>query len=317
MIPFRTTLLLVVLLCIACSETPSPPAVFNTLGEMAGEVTHNSIILQSRITASDSLEQNDIPGAKGVARFEWSEYEDFSRPKTTPWIKARHQNDFVIKTKLVGLSPGKNHFYRLVYGHDTLTTYKGPIRKFRTLPGKQSEKALDFIVTSCFNYHRFHFGTLNKPNSEYKGEDKAMGYPGLEIVTSLNPDFVVFTGDNVYYDTPQTDSLRAKTRTQLRQKWYEQFAQSRFRELFSQTATYWEKDDHDHRFNDSDTLTDFSPSSRLKNKYRADSIAYTQPSHQLGVEIFREQVPVVDPTDSGAVTYRTHRMNKHLQIWFT
>ena len=31
--------------------------------------------------------------------------------------------------------------------------------------------------------------------------------------------------------------------------------------------------------------------------------------------MFREQLPVTDPADSGAVTYRTHRLNKDLQIW--
>jgi len=38
-------------------------------------------------------------------------------------------------------------------------------------------------------------------------------------------------------------------------KWHEQFVQPRFIELFSQVPTYWEKDDHDHRFNDCDPHT--------------------------------------------------------------
>jgi alkaline phosphatase D len=62
--------------------------------------------------------------------------------------------------------------------------------------------------------------------------------------------------------------------------------------------TYWLKDDHDHRVNDSDATGDYAP------------------SHELGIATFREQVPVVNPNDSKAVTYRTHRMGRDLQLWF-
>jgi alkaline phosphatase D len=39
------------------------------------------------------------------------------------------------------------------------------------------------------------------------------------------------------------------------------------------------------------------------------------PSTDLGITTFREQVPVVDPTTPDAKTYRTYRVNQHLQIW--
>ena len=39
-------------------------------------------------------------------------------------------------------------------------------------------------------------------------------------------------------------------------------------------------------------------------------------THALGVEMFREQVPVVDPDDRVAPTYRTHRLNANVQLWF-
>jgi alkaline phosphatase/alkaline phosphatase D len=39
----------------------------------------------------------------------------------------------------------------------------------------------------------------------------------------------------------------------------------------------------------------------------------------LGIDVFREQVPIVDPTvdstDESAVTYRTHRIGQLVQIW--
>jgi alkaline phosphatase/alkaline phosphatase D len=69
--------------------------------------------------------------------------------------------------------------------------------------------------------------------------------------------------------------------------------------LFSQVPTYWEKDDHDHRYNDSDTTGD------------------QPPSNELGIQTFLEQVPVVDPEEPDPITYRTIRVNKLLQIWLT
>jgi alkaline phosphatase/alkaline phosphatase D len=73
--------------------------------------------------------------------------------------------------------------------------------------------------------------------------------------------------------------------------------QQRFVKLFRHVPTYWEKDDHDHRYNDCDRAGD-----RL-------------PSNELGIATFREQVPVVDLNDPNAKTYRTFRVSRDLQIW--
>jgi alkaline phosphatase/alkaline phosphatase D len=107
-------------------------------------------------------------------------------------------------------------------------------------------------------------------------------------------DFFVGTGDNVYYDGRV---FRATSQSELRRKWHEQLVQSRYVELFRNVPTYWEKDDHDHRYNDCDCSGDREPSS------------------DLGIATFREQVPVVDPSDPEARTYRTFRVSRDLQIW--
>ncbi len=318
MIAYKKIIPLLSILYIGCSDnTLMKQDIFNAQGEIAGEVTQNSVILQSRLTANDTLINGDIPGKNGIARFEWSENEDFSDSKTTRWLNSTEENDFIIKTRIANLIEGTKYHYRLRYGKDTINTFLGNTRSFRTLPHSKSDQPVDFIVTSCFNYYRFHYGRLDDPNAGYQGEDRHLGYPGLSTITSLNPDFVVFTGDNVYYDTPQTESLRAKTQSELRKKWHEQFIQPRFIELFSKTATYWEKDDHDHRFNDSDTITNFVRLAHLMANSNIDSTGLDEPSHQLGIKTFREQVPVIDPENPDAVTYRTYRINKHLQIWFT
>ena len=55
--------------------------VHQAQGEFAGEVTASSALLQSRLTAipGPALDADgDVPGAAGVACFEWSEAADFA-----------------------------------------------------------------------------------------------------------------------------------------------------------------------------------------------------------------------------------------------
>jgi alkaline phosphatase D len=214
---------------------------------------------------------------------------------TTPWLKADPEDDYVVKTKVTGLEPNTRYCYRLVFGEDAEHAQQGPARTFRTLPGREAVARTSFVVVTGMNYASFHRGRQAKPETGYQGPDKQLGYPALATMLEVKPDFFVGTGDNVYYDSPSKG--RAQTAAQMRKKWHEQFVQPRYVELFARVPTYWEKDDHDHRYNDNDNTGDKPPSS------------------ELGIRIFREQVPVVDPKDPDAVTYRTFRPSRLLQIW--
>ena len=262
-------------------------------------MTTRSAILQSRLTVGEVPFEGDVPGSPGVARFELSTSPDFDNAFNTDWIDAVADNDFVVKTLAEDLAPATRYYYRLQYGETTGTSVNGPQRSFRTLDGPEVESEVRFVVTSCMNYTPFQV--------YYEGSDRHLGYPGLETILARRPAFVVFTGDNVYYDVPSLKASTpepyrrpaAKTRAELRAKWHEQLVQPRFVELFASVPTYWEKDDHDYRYNDSDNTGD------------------VEPSPELGRRMFREQVPIVDPRDPDAVTYRTHRINRDLQIWLT
>ena len=172
-------------------------------------------------------------------------------------------------------------------------TTTGPTRTFKTLDGPEASTEVSFVAVTGMNYHRFH----HAPNRAYTDPDKDLGYPALETILESKPDFFVATGDNVYYDIPYEG--RAETAAGMRKKWHEQLVQPRYVDLFAEVPTYWEKDDHDSRYNDSDNTSD------------------AEPSPELGAAIFLEQVPVADPSSSSPVTYRTHRINKLLQIWLT
>ena len=284
----------------ASAQSAEDDVLTNGQGEMAGEVTATDVLLQSRLTQGRALVDGDLPGHPGVARFEISTSEDFSASFTTPWSEATPDVDYLIKEKVGGLEPDVRYYYRLEYGVDTSRTQKGRTGTFRTLAGRAGTDPVSFVAANCMNYAR-HYGGRDDLHRKYwppyQAADSALGYPALEAIRELEPDFFIGAGDNVYYDYGLPGQEIATTREGLRQRWHEQFAQPRMADLFARVPTYWIKDDHDFRFNDADT-TGSRP-----------------PSPALGIATFREQVPVVDLADPDAVTYRTHRLNRHVQIW--
>ena len=278
--------------------------VFPSLGQgqTAGRVTENSVILQSRLTRGHTLIRGDLPGSAGVACFELSTHRGFSPAFRTEWLKASADHDYIVKTKVPALVPATRYYYRLVYGLDQTHCRTAPTCTFKTLGGQDE---VSFAVVTGMNYFFFQEGSYRK-NGGYRGPDKHLGYPALASILTLRPDFFVGTGDTVYFDHPAKRgtrytglawSDRAKTETEMRRKYHEQFIQPRFVDLFAQVPTYWEVDDHEYRYNDCDNTTDKAPSALL------------------GQKNYREQLPVTDPRNPHALTYGTFRINQNLQIW--
>ena len=266
---------------------------------MAGEVTSSSVILQSRLTTGSYPFDGDVPGAAGVARFEISTDAEFSESFHTDWIEAVAERDFIVKSRVTGLKAGTRYHYRLVYGRSREQAETGPRRTFKTLAGKDVATEASFVVVTGMNYEPFQI--------LYQGEDKHLGYPALRTILDMQPDFFVGTGDNVYYDIPSMKPNtpepyrrpRATSQAELREKWHEQFVQPRYVNLFAEVPTYWEKDDHDYRYND------------------CDNTSSLEPSPELGQATFLEQVPIAGPESENPITYRNHRVNKLLEIWLT
>jgi alkaline phosphatase/alkaline phosphatase D len=278
----------------AAAPGAQPAAIHLAQGALVGESTPTSAILQTRLTAMPGLANGDVAGAPGVARFEVATSDSFADSQLTEWGTAAPDRDYIVKARVTGLQPGTPYSYRVIYGPDRArATQRSDIGRFKTLPAPEAAAPVSFVLTSCLNYAFFREGTKGTP--AYQGEDRDLGYPGLEAIIRVAPDFCIFDGDCVYYDHPV--ATRAQTQAELRKKWHEQYVMPRFVRLFAQTSTYWLKDDHDYRKNDGDTTGDYAP------------------SHALGIATFREQVPILPP-DSTAPTYRTHRIGRDLQLWF-
>lgn len=311
----KTTAILFLIVSLIISCKPVVQDVFLEQGIMSGEATSTSIILQSRLTVSDSLANGDLAGVQGIGKFQIDIKSTFDDPIITDWIEAVPEQDFIVKAKIEGLQPGEKYYYRLQFGRGKRSLFDSEIGTFKTLQGSEGKAEISLAVVTGMNYYFFHYGRYDSAQA-YSGKDKNLGYPALESIERLSPDYFIGTGDNVYFDHPNNvnyDAAIQRGRNPLpgryegkevtneygmRRKYHDQFVQTRFRDLFKNVSTYWEKDDHDYRFNDADTAKSFPI------------------SHQLGIKNFREQLPVVNPRDSTAITYRTHHMSKDLQIWF-
>ena len=277
-------------------------------GLMVGEVTPSSALIQLRLTRSDKLVQRDISGSAGVIEFRVEPIDRSAQP-TIQTVTAMPERDFIARAFIENLKPGTQYrcTTRLGVNRDTLQPTPGPEAQFKTLPGADRTDAVSFVVVTGMNYAKFHGDNrIDKKQhlienntalpAPYDGPDKALGYPALETIKNQKPDFFVGTGDNVYYDTP--DNPRAQTVPELRQKWHEQFIQPRYRDLFAVVPTYWMVDDHDYRIDDGDNSGD------------------ERPLPETARLLLLEQLPYAPANAPAAKTYRTHRVNKDLQIWF-
>ena len=124
---------------------------------------------------------------------------------------------------------------------------------------------------------------------DYPRRSHADGHLIYPSMGRLNPDFALHAGDVEYYDKAKPF---AWTVDLMRFHWNRLFALPFNRSFYSQTTTYFLKDDHD----------------TLKNDCWPGQ-TYGSVSFDEGVEVFREQFPAVDRP------YGTVRWGRHLQIW--
>jgi arylsulfatase A-like enzyme/phosphodiesterase/alkaline phosphatase D-like protein len=285
------------------------PEVLAGMGIMVGEVTPTTALVQVRLTKSDRLVEGDVPGAKGVVEFtiQAADSKDAAAPQSQV-VDATAERDFIARAAFADLKPGMQYVCRTRIGTDRNDLRSGPEARFKTLFGGEIAAPVSFVVVTGMNYAKFHGDAridrkqhLLQNNTElappYSKPDKQLGYPALETLRKLNPNFFVGTGDNVYYDTPTNP--RAQAIPELRRKWHEQFVQPRYRDFFAVVPTYWEIDDHDYRLDDCDNTGDYDP------------------SPEVGRTMMLQQLPVAPADAEDPKTYRTHRVSGDLQIWLT
>ncbi len=267
---------------------------------LASEPTPGSVILSARINNSDTLVNFDIKGVPADISFEITTDTSGKITHFGPLI-AYESNDFIARHKFTELKPGTEYFYKIKYILEGNRRGKSDWQSFKTLPGDAKEKEVNFVMVTGMNFRRFSSGINQYGNKATAGGDLKTGFPGYISILSENPDFFIGNGDNVYYDHPRDSS--AKTTEEMRKHWHRLFHMDNFQKMASKTPIFWLKDDHDHRYNDSDTL-------RVDEKGNA-----LLPSHSDGIRLFLEQAPFSTEDPSSAIPYRTYHLNKDVQIW--
>jgi alkaline phosphatase D len=202
---------------------------------------------------------------------------DLNNADETAWVDVTEETDFTHHFLLTGLRPATvYHFAVETTGPKGKQQHGALTGRFETAPPQDAPSNLRFCVMTC---------------QGYPDRDHADGHQIYPSMLALEPKFVSFTGDVVYYDN---DEPRAASPELARLHWERMFSLPRQVELLRHAGSYWLKDDHDTLENDT------WPGKRMGKLTFAE-----------GQKIFREQTPM---SDKG---YRTFRWGRDLEIWLT
>jgi phosphodiesterase/alkaline phosphatase D-like protein len=284
---------------------------YSAQGELVGEVTCDSAIVRTRLTlrpernpitdlwkAEGSLWVpwspdicEGVPGKEGLVRLHYGTGPHLADAQATAWAKAEKERDCSVQFKLNGLKPATTYYYRVEMasrkGEEARRS--GEVGSFKTAPPPDAFLPVRFTVTT---------GQAMRSRDIFR-EDKPWGFKTYEAIARRKPDFHVSTGDSVYYDQ---DYALATDVELARYHWHRMYSLPCVRNLFRSTPGYWEKDDHDYRWNDCD------PHQKVPQKL---AVGVSTITDELGQRLFREAVPMSEKT------YRTFVWGKGLQIWLT
>lgn len=271
-------------------------------GVKAGEVTATTAIVWTRLTAAPVRNNDGVvipgkvgkggpkkvtvpvpelegacPGAPGRIRVRYSPDKNLRNAIETKWVDVTAKTDFIHQFALSNLKPDTRYYYTVETTGPGGSPAHGSVNgRFKTAPVAKTPSDFTFCMLTCQGY----------PDRGHPD-----GHPIHPSILKLDPCFVMFSGDNVYYDN---DEPRALTMDLARYHWQRMYSLPRQFELIRNVSTYWEKDDHD-------TLNDDTWPGR-----KMGDVTFAE-----GQGIYREQVPI------GKDMYRTIRWGRDLQVWMT
>ncbi len=236
-------------------------------------------IMQAQLPKGFTLDEMEgaCPGAPGEVKITYFPEDNPQRRQEVDWKAVSREEDFTIQWKLDNLEPGRQYRIKLQARAGADAPISDEIEGRFILPNEEKElSAVSFCVVTCHDYLR--------------RDDGQNGHKIYRALRDLAPDFYVHAGDIEYYDKPQPYAL---TEELMRFKWNRLFSLPNQRTFFTQTTTYFLKDDHDVLANDA-----------------YQGMQYGTVSFDRGLDIFdKEQFPANDKP------YKTVRWGKDLQIW--
>ena len=273
--------------------------VFFTNGYKIGELSSHQAILWTRLCAQPTpnpvvhqrkprvfrhplafdetmpvaMMDGAVAGAPGFVRVELTTAD---QTHFTTWYQATAATDYTVHIPIEGLSPDTRYTVRLE-GKATEESASAVLTgSFRTPPLDTVVAPVTFTTSTCQYFWSY--------------DDSLAGFKTYQSMLALQPNFLVQTGDYVYYDKP---GPLATTPTKARHKWHAINGWPSLIALFRQVPIYMIKDDHD----------------LLADDVHPTSNPYGQLSYAEGLTIWRENAPV------GTPSYRTVRWGQDLQLW--
>lgn len=195
--------------------------------------------------------------------------------RETPWADVDPERDFTRVIRLEGLRAGTRHAVRIETRPSEGTAATSSLDgSFITAPAPRADSSARFAVMSC---------------QQYEDQDRPDGLAIYPAMQRGAPDFMINTGDVVYYDHGPVHALNE---TLARYHWARMYALPSLAEFHRTTGSFFMRDDHD-------TLTDDSrPGDRTGDL-----------SFEDGLRIFQEQTALPSPGE------RRVRWGRHLEVW--
>lgn len=208
---------------------------------------------------------------------------------STAWLPVEPDRDFTRQFKLAGLFPATDYELR-VEGRalGSRVVASSILGQFGTAPEPDQPARIAFgAVTGTRQDEQDALGsTMDNP------------FGGFQIhaaMMDMDVDFFVHTGDILYYDR------WAKNIDLARWGWGQMFGVPEIVDFHRTVPTYFMKDDHDTWQNDAYPT--------MESTFMGDF------TYEEGIEVFREQVPIVAGDFAEGVTYRTFRWGQDVQFW--
>ena len=279
------------LLLIGISAAAVANAPYASMGGRAGEVSANAARLQVRLGTHEGQKLNfAIDPSEGEARVVLSTAGSETRAFISDWQQADLTSDSYLQFSVTGLKAHSDYEYffemRAKRG-DSIR--QSPRYQFRTAPAADQDVDISGHIVTCHSHQ---------------------GLPIFDVMRRQSTDFMISTGDNVYYDKYDVRSVQEAF--WLYQKdWGTPYSIN----YLASRAAYFMKDDHDYRYNDADPFSKgdwYQPRSwegyngLTEDLERADSDWLT---HEEGIRVFKTVFP------SSELPYRTFRWGRGVQVW--
>jgi len=223
------------------------------------------------------------------------------------WRRVNYNVRWTVKNLL----PDRKYFYQVRTRSSDRSEIRvaSNINSFKTAPLSNADQPVEFVAV----------GNLDPYNTEYISPEDSQRLGMKSFASMLNyhnrdPDFILLTGDTVYYDLRQWRPDVGYPIDSYELRWQVWPAQYRFENMlnfFSKVPGYWMVDDHDYWKNNYTEITE-------DGWYIFRNTNPTPGSYGTAgedAESYYEQNPYSTSKGSGADFWRAIRWGQHLELF--